>query len=169
MVGKFPSPERLKCWHLLLIETRNVVVSSVSYTKETRPGWGHVVNKNKACVGVDLKVCINAPHVRILLVVASYVETLALIRTVMPPSPHSEVWHGSAGQRIAKGQARPITAKASKTISISSWRRDRLLMRTKRTKTNKYESPLCISRGVHVWKSSSAGHTGDASSSSSCG
>lgn len=54
MVGKSSSPERLKCWRLLLNETCSVVVFSLPNTKETQPGWGHVVNKNKACVGVDL-------------------------------------------------------------------------------------------------------------------
>lgn len=63
----------------------------------------------------------------------------------------------------------PVTAKAPKTIPIISWRRDRLLMCIKRTKTNKYESPLCNFRGVHVWKSSPVSHTGDASGSSHCG
>lgn len=89
MVGKSSSPERLKCWHLLLNETCSVVVFCICNTKETRPGWGHVVNKTKACVGVDLLdsictwKCVLMLHMS---TVPYHVEILALIHTLMAPS-----------------------------------------------------------------------------------
>lgn len=155
------------CWHFLLNEAYR------KNRKKCLPGWGSVAfaqfTKEKAfLLGSICTWCwlnIHIPHILAVSLLFHVVMPLVFIQRCDMAAQVS----GLLTDKLIQCLLQPVTAKAPKTIPITSKRRDHLLMCIKRTKTDKYESPLCNSRGVHVWKGSSVGHTGDANSSSRCG